>query len=74
MAGKMASRKKKEKAFNVLAFFIVLILAALVLLPIWWIFRSSLMSTAALNEYGMIFTVISLIYCNYGVNKSECEG
>ena len=30
----MASRKKKEKAFNVLAFFIVLILAALVLLPI----------------------------------------
>ena len=55
MAGKMASRKKKEKAFNVLAFFIVLILAALVLLPIWWIFRSSLMSTAALNEYPPLF-------------------
>ena len=51
MAGKMASRKRKEKAFNLLAFFIVLILAALVLLPIWWIFRSSLMSTATLNEY-----------------------
>ena len=51
MAGKMASRKKKEKAFNVLAFFIVLILAALVLLPIWWIFRSSLMSTEELKEY-----------------------
>lgn len=29
MAGKMASRKKKEKAFNVLAFFIVLILAGI---------------------------------------------
>ena len=29
MAGKMASRKRKEKAFNLLAFFIVLILEAL---------------------------------------------
>ncbi|MFQ7788542.1 MAG: hypothetical protein ACLRIP_11215 [Blautia massiliensis (ex Durand et al. 2017)] len=29
MAGKMASRKRKEKAFNLLAFFVVLILAAL---------------------------------------------
>ena len=59
MAGKMASRKRKEKAFNVLAFFIVLILAALVLLPIWWIFRSSLMSTAALNEYPPSFIPMS---------------
>ena len=65
MAGKMASRKKKEKAFNVLAFFIVLILAALVLLPIWWIFRSSLMSTAALNEYPPSFIPHEWLWSNY---------
>ena len=61
----MASRKKKEKAFNVLAFFIVLILAALVLLPIWWIFRSSLMSTAALNEYPPSFIPHEWLWSNY---------
>ena len=65
MAGKMASRKKKEKAFNVLAFFIVVILAALVLLPIWWIFRSSLMSTATLNEYPPSFIPHEWLWSNY---------
>lgn len=33
-----------------------------------------LISHLKLYKSGMIFTVISLIYCNYGVNKSECEG
>ena len=65
MAGKMASRKRKEKAFNLLAFFIVLILAALVLLPIWWIFRSSLMSTATLNEYPPSFIPHEWLWSNY---------
>ena len=71
MAGKMASRKKKEKAFNVLAFFIVLILAALVLLPIWWIFRSSLMSTAALNEYPPSF--ICLCKTSFPREKADLQ-
>ena len=61
----MASRKRKEKAFNLLAFFIVLILAALVLLPIWWIFRSSLMSTATLNEYPPSFIPHEWLWSNY---------
>ena len=59
------AEKEKEKAFNVLAFFIVLILAALVLLPIWWIFRSSLMSTAALNEYPPSFIPHEWLWSNY---------
>lgn len=51
MAGIMANKKKKEKALNVLATLIILFFSILVLVPIWWIFRTSLMSTATINQY-----------------------
>ena len=62
---KWQAESEKKKAFNLLAFFIVLILAALVLLPIWWIFRSSLMSTATLNEYPPSFIPHEWLWSNY---------
>ena len=45
------SKKRKQLVLDLVATLIVLLLALLVVLPIWWIFRSSLMSTAKLNEY-----------------------
>ena len=44
------SKKRKQLVLDLVATLIVLLLALLVVLPIWWIFRSSLMSTAKLNE------------------------
>ena len=45
------SRKRQEKAANIATVIILLILTAMVMLPIWWIFRSSLMSNGELFEW-----------------------
>lgn len=65
MAGIMANKKKKEKALNVLATLIVLFFSILVLVPIWWIFRTSLMSTATINQYPPQIIPHEWLWSNY---------
>lgn len=65
MAGIMANKKKKEKALNVLATLIVLFFSILVLVPIWWIFRTSLMSTATINQYPPQIVPHEWLWSNY---------
>ena len=66
MNGKsMQSRKKKEKRINLIIFIAVAIVAAAVLLPIWWIFRSSLMSNGTLYAYPPTFLPHEWLWSNY---------
>ena len=59
------SKKRKQLVLDLVATLIVLLLALLVVLPIWWIFRSSLMSTANLNEYPPSFIPHEWLWANY---------
>ena len=59
------SKKRKQLVLDLVATLIVLLLALLVVLPIWWIFRSSLMSTAKLNEYPPSFNPNECLWANY---------
>ena len=59
------SKKRKQLVLDLVATLIVLLLALLVVLPIWWIFRSSLMSTAKLNEYPPSFIPHEWLWANY---------
>ena len=61
----LKNKKKKEKLVNLGATVLVLVLSLLVLLPIWWIFRSSLMSTGKLNEYPPSFIPHEWLWSNY---------
>lgn len=61
----MQSRKKKEKRINLIIFIAVAIVAAAVLLPIWWIFRSSLMSNGTLYAYPPTFLPHEWLWSNY---------
>ncbi len=61
----MQSRKKKEKRINLIVFIAVAIVAAAVLLPIWWIFRSSLMSNGTLYAYPPTFLPHEWLWSNY---------
>lgn len=63
--GSMESRKKKERTVSVVVFILVAFLAALVLLPLWWIFRSSLMSNATLYAYPPTFIPHEWMWSNY---------
>lgn len=65
MAKIKQKKKPREIIINLLATLLVLVIAALVLLPIWWIFRSSLMSTAKLNEYPPSFIPTEWLWSNY---------
>lgn len=61
----MQNRKKKERLQSAAALFIVALLAALVLLPLWWIFRSSLMSNGVLYAYPPAFIPYEWLWSNY---------
>lgn len=52
MTGKLAKSRKRAKAIaDGLSFAALILITLLVLFPIWWIFRSSLMSNAELYAY-----------------------
>lgn len=59
------SRKRKEKICNFAGFCVVAILSAAMLLPLWWIFRSSLMSNGVLYAYPPTFLPHEWLWSNY---------
>lgn len=62
---KIMSKSKKQSISNMVATIVVLLCALLTLLPIWWIFRSSLMSTAEVNAYPPSFFPHEWLWSNY---------
>jgi multiple sugar transport system permease protein len=62
---KMSSYKKRETIGNVVCFMLVVILAACAMLPIWWIFRSSLMTNAELYGWPPAFFPSKWLFSNY---------
>lgn len=61
----LKSQKRQEKTANTLSFIAVIVLAAFVLLPIWWIFRSSLMNNAELFAWPPSFFPKRWLFSNY---------
>lgn len=61
----LASRSKREKVADILAFILVLLIAAAAMLPIWWIFRSSLMTNPELFAYPPSFFPSKWLFSNY---------
>ena len=53
MRNGIRSKKRREKAANWIALAFVLVFAALVLFPIWWIFRSSLMTNPEIGSLNL---------------------
>lgn len=64
-AKSIANRNKRERTMDMISLVIVLILAAGALLPIWWIFRSSLMTNAELYEFPPKFFPSQWLFSNY---------
>ena len=62
---RIKSRKRQERLANAATFIILAVLAAAVMLPIWWIFRSSLMSNGELFEWPPSFLPKRWLFSNY---------
>ncbi len=54
-----------SKAGNIVSFLLLILLTAVVMLPIWWIFRSSLMTNAELYIYPPNFFPSRWLFSNY---------
>lgn len=59
------SRKKKELIINIASILLVALLAAAVLFPIWWIFRTSLMTNAEIYKYPPSLVPSRWLWSNY---------
>lgn len=61
----MKSRKKASLAVDVMAFILVVFMAGVVIFPIWWIFRTSLMTNAEIYQFPPAFLPKSWLWSNY---------
>ena len=61
----LKSRKRTERTTNALCFIALIFLTCLCMLPIWWIFRSSLMSNAELFKWPPAFLPPRWLFSNY---------
>jgi multiple sugar transport system permease protein len=53
--GGLHSKKRNKMIFDIISFFAIIMIAAVVLLPIWWIFRSSLMGSLDIFKWPPVF-------------------
>lgn len=69
--GAFASRRRRERIAGVLSFALLVLLTLLVVFPIYWIFRSSLMTNAELYAYPPAFTPPEWRWENYSATLEE---
>ena len=62
---KYKSRKAAERTMDLLALLIVILMSVAVMIPIWWIFRSSLMTNAQLFQWPPKFFPPDWLWSNY---------
>lgn len=60
-----SSRKRRERITDTLCFVVLVLFACGAMLPIWWIFRSSLMTNAELYAFPPAFFPSKWLFSNY---------
>ena len=64
-------RNRREKSGNIAAFIVLIVLMLIVMFPIYWIFRSSLMTNGELYAYPPAFTPPEWRFENYAATIAE---
>lgn len=62
---KLSNRKRNDKIVNIVSVIIILFLAIVVLFPLYWVFRSSVISNGELYSYPPSFFPEEWIWSNY---------
>lgn len=63
--GKLKSRKRHERIANIVSLASVVLLTIVVLFPIWWIFRTSLMTNPEIYKYPPALLPSKWLFSNY---------
>lgn len=63
--GRLRSRKRRDRTLNIITFAVVILFAILAIFPIWWIFRTSLMTNAEIYKYPPSLIPDNWLFSNY---------
>lgn len=63
--GRLKSKKRRDRTATFITFVVVVLFAVLVLFPIWWIFRTSLMTNAEIYKYPPSLLPGHWLFSNY---------
>ena len=67
------SRKRSQKIADTLSFIAVVVIAALVMLPIWWMIRSSLMKSLEIFRWPPQFFPKEWLFSNYNIKPTTFD-
>ncbi|TCN01038.1 multiple sugar transport system permease protein [Paenibacillus sp. BK033] len=63
--GRLKSKKRRDRMMNLITFVVVIVFTVLALFPIWWIFRTSLMTNAEIYKYPPSLIPQNWLFSNY---------
>lgn len=69
----IAKRNRRETIADSISFILALVLVAFAVLPIWWIFRSSLMTNAELYAFPPAFFPSKWLFSNYALTLTNYD-
>ena len=67
------SKKQREKIADTVALFVLIVIAALVLLPLWWMFRSSVMRSLDIFKWPPKFFPPEWMFSNYIIKPATFD-
>ena len=67
------SKKNRERLANIFALIILTAVAAVVMLPLWWMFRSSLMKSLEIFKWPPPFFPTDWLFSNYNIKKTTFD-
>ena len=67
------SRKRSQRIADTLSFLAVVVIAALVMLPIWWMIRSSLMKSLEIFKWPPQFFPKTWLFSNYNIKPTTFD-
>ncbi|MCL2866866.1 MAG: carbohydrate ABC transporter permease [Clostridia bacterium] len=67
------SKKNRGRAADIIALIILILVAAVVMLPLWWMFRSSLMKSMEIFKWPPKFFPSDWLFSNYNIKKTTFD-
>lgn len=67
------SKKQRERIGNIIAYLVLLLVAVVVMLPLWWMFRSSLMGSLEIFKWPPKFFPTNWLFSNYNIKPSTFD-
>jgi multiple sugar transport system permease protein len=73
LGNSIKSKKRSQQIADVTSFVVIVILAALVMLPIWWMIRSSLMKSLEIFRWPPSFFPKQWLFSNYNIKPTTFD-